>query len=78
MGLSGRERRILAEIERALEQEDPDFARRLAEIERVEAERARAGRWRGRLPRGRAFHAWVILVLGLLVIVLLLAAVLAT
>ncbi|NRQ38395.1 DUF3040 domain-containing protein [Nonomuraea sp. NN258] len=37
MSLSGRERRILAAIERALELEDPELARRVAAINRIEA-----------------------------------------
>ncbi|MEU4571621.1 DUF3040 domain-containing protein [Nonomuraea sp. ATR24] len=37
MGLSGRERRILADIELALERDDPELARRVAAINRIES-----------------------------------------
>ncbi|WP_336212367.1 DUF3040 domain-containing protein [Nonomuraea sp. LPB2021202275-12-8] len=37
MSLSGKERRILAEIEQALERDDPELARRVAAINRIES-----------------------------------------
>jgi len=37
MSLSGRERRILAEIEQALEREDPELAKRVAAINKIES-----------------------------------------
>ncbi len=38
MSLSGKERRILAEIEQALEQDDPELARRVAAINKIESD----------------------------------------
>ncbi|MEO3790968.1 DUF3040 domain-containing protein [Nonomuraea sp. B10E15] len=67
MSLSPRERRILAEIEGALEQEDPELARRVAEINKD-----------ARGVRRRAPRAWMIYLAAALVIVSLLVAVLAT
>ncbi|SEG59904.1 Protein of unknown function [Nonomuraea solani] len=79
MSLSGRERRILAEIERALEREDPELARRVAAINRIESggdvfPRACNDRFR----MWALAHVWVIFSVGALVIVLLLLAVLTT
>lgn len=60
-----------------MERDDPDFARRLAEIERTAS---KGGRWRGRLARGGRglVHMWVILLAGVLVLVVLLVAVITT
>ncbi|TDD08797.1 DUF3040 domain-containing protein [Nonomuraea deserti] len=76
MSLSPRERRILAEIEGALEQEDPELARRVAEINR--AGWARDARPGSRGVRRRAPRAWMIYLAVALVIVSLLVAVLTT
>ncbi|WP_043616504.1 DUF3040 domain-containing protein [Nonomuraea candida] len=82
MSLSGRERRILAEIERALERDDPELVERVAAINRIESG--------GELPPlppqayGESVrvwaltHVWVILWGAALVIFLLLVAVLTT
>ncbi|QYC39123.1 hypothetical protein Nocox_07490 [Nonomuraea coxensis DSM 45129] len=79
MGLSGRERRILAQIEQALEREDPELARRVAAINRIEAVGGLPGRPYGDRARLWALaHGWVILAAGALVMVLLLVAVLTT
>jgi hypothetical protein len=82
MGLSGKERRILGEIEQALEQEDPDLARRVAAINQIEAtnqiQQAREEPQRPLGERVRTWasgHIWVIALAGALVVVLLLLAV---
>ncbi|MCF6475875.1 DUF3040 domain-containing protein [Nonomuraea sp. MG754425] len=80
MSLSGRERRILAEIERALERDDPELARRVAAINRVET----GGRplpdqpYGVRLRTWTVAHVWLIFWAGALVLGLLLWAVLTT
>ncbi|MCK2221812.1 DUF3040 domain-containing protein [Actinomadura sp. ATCC 31491] len=79
MGLSGRERRILAQIEQALEREDPELARRVAAINRIEAGDGLPQEPYGeRLRMWALAHVWVIFAVGALVIVLLLVAVLTT
>ncbi|MEW9547454.1 DUF3040 domain-containing protein [Nonomuraea sp. NPDC050783] len=79
MGLSGRERRILAQIEQALEREDPELARRVAAINRIEAGDGLPQRPCGDRVRGWALaHPWAVLVGAVLVMVLLLLAVLNT
>ncbi|MEU4513801.1 DUF3040 domain-containing protein [Nonomuraea wenchangensis] len=79
MGLSGRERRILAQIEQALEREDPELARRVAAINRIEAVGGLPERPYGDRARLWALtHGWVIVVAVALVLVLLLVAVLTT
>lgn len=54
MGLSGKERRILAEIEHALALEDPDLARRVAAINSIES-----GVETGLRPYGRQARDWL-------------------
>ena len=79
MGLSGRERRILAQIELALERDDPDLARRVRAINRIEAGGDGFPQDYGVRVRTWALaHGWVVIVAAALVIVLLLAAVLTT
>ncbi|MEV4172270.1 DUF3040 domain-containing protein [Nonomuraea sp. NPDC049709] len=79
MGLSGRERRILAEIERALEREDPELARRVAAINRIESGGNAFPQGHGdRLRMWALAHVWAIFWLGAVVILLLLVAVLTT
>ncbi|MFG3436190.1 DUF3040 domain-containing protein [Nonomuraea sp. NPDC047897] len=76
MGLSGKERRILAEIEHALALEDPDLARRVAAINSIES-----GAEIGLRPYGRqardwvTAHLWTIVAAVVLVVVLLTLAV---
>jgi hypothetical protein len=53
MSLSGKERRILAEIEQALEQDDPELARRVAAINKIESDGVPAQRKDDELPRAR-------------------------
>ncbi|MEV0630452.1 DUF3040 domain-containing protein [Nonomuraea wenchangensis] len=79
MGLSGRERRILAQIEQALEREDPELARRVAAINRIEAVGGLPERpYGGRARLWALTHGWVIVAAVALVVVLLLVAVLVT
>ncbi|MEV0622477.1 DUF3040 domain-containing protein [Nonomuraea sp. NPDC050404] len=82
MTLSGRERRILAEIERALELEDPELVRRVSAINKIESggeQRPLPPQAYGdRLRMWALAHVWVIFWAGALVIVLLLLAVLTT
>jgi hypothetical protein len=79
MGLSGRERRILAQIEQALEREDPELAKRVAAINRIEAGGGTFAQAYGdRLRMWALSHVWVIFTVGALVILLLLLAVLTT
>ncbi|MGR6923413.1 DUF3040 domain-containing protein [[Actinomadura] parvosata] len=79
MSLSGRERRILAEIERALERDDPELARRVAAINRIEAGGDLPPQPYGdRLRMWALAHVWVLFWVAALVIVLLLLAVLTT
>jgi hypothetical protein len=53
MSLSGKERRILAEIEQALEQDDPELAKRVAAINEIESDGMPARRKDDELPRAR-------------------------
>ncbi|MEV0389612.1 DUF3040 domain-containing protein [Nonomuraea sp. NPDC050643] len=79
MSLSGRERRILAEIERALEREDPELARRVAAINRIEwGDDPFPQAYGDRLRMWALTHVWAIFLAGALVILLLLVAVLTT
>ncbi|MFC4114927.1 DUF3040 domain-containing protein [Nonomuraea zeae] len=79
MSLSGRERRILAEIEQALEREDPDLAKRVAAINKIESDGDGFPQAYGdRLRMWALAHVWVIFSIGAVVIVLLLLAVLTT
>ncbi|MCP2345503.1 DUF3040 domain-containing protein [Nonomuraea roseoviolacea] len=77
MGLSGKERRILAEIEHALALEDPDLARRVAAINSIEAGGEGYMRPYGERARGWVRrHVWLIVLSVLLVVALLTLAVL--
>ncbi|MFI7126714.1 DUF3040 domain-containing protein [Nonomuraea sp. NPDC050153] len=79
MSLSGKERRILAEIELALEREDPELAKRVAAINKIESDGSTFPRAYGdRLRKWMLAHVWMIFMVGALVIVLLLLAVLTT
>ncbi|MGP3954451.1 DUF3040 domain-containing protein [Nonomuraea sp. 3N208] len=79
MGLSGRERRILAQIEQALEREDPELAKRVEAINRIEAGGDFFPQAYGdRLRMWALAHVWVIFAVGALVILLLIVAVLTT
>ncbi|TMR93702.1 DUF3040 domain-containing protein [Nonomuraea basaltis] len=79
MGLSARERRILAQIELALEREDPELAKRVAAINRIEAGGDPFQHAYGaRLRMWALAHVWMIFAVGALVILLLLVAVLTT
>ncbi|HEX4817224.1 MAG TPA: DUF3040 domain-containing protein [Nonomuraea sp.] len=79
MSLSGRERRILAQIEEALEREDPDLARRVAAINKIEAGGEFYPQAYGERLRVWALtHVWLIFAVGALLIVLLLLAALTT
>ncbi len=78
MSLSGKERRILAEIEQALEREDPELARRVAAINKIESDGDSPRAYGDRLRRWVLAHVWMIFTAGALVIVLLLLAVLTT
>ncbi|MFI7451867.1 DUF3040 domain-containing protein [Nonomuraea sp. NPDC049714] len=51
MSLSGKERRILAEIEQALEQDDPELAKRVAAINEIESDGVPARRKDDEVPR---------------------------
>ncbi|MBN6052357.1 DUF3040 domain-containing protein, partial [Nonomuraea sp. RK-328] len=78
MGLTGKERRILAEIEHALALEDPDLARRVAAINSIEAGSGE-GYMRPYGERARGWvrrHVWLIVLSVLLVVALLTLAVL--
>ncbi|MFG6199144.1 DUF3040 domain-containing protein [Nonomuraea sp. JJY05] len=79
MSLSGKERRILAEIEQALEREDPELAKRVAAINKIESDGDIFPRAYGdRLRMWVLAHVWMIFSAGALLIVLLLLAVLTT
>lgn len=73
MSMTGRERRLLAEIERALAQEDPQYVERIAAINRVQAGESsppaenEAAPWIER-------RAWLLLLAALTVITLLMLA----
>lgn len=74
MSLSGRERRILGEIEQALELEDPDMARRVAAINKIETgSDARA--YRERMQSWAGAHVWLIALLAVIAVLLLVLAV---
>jgi hypothetical protein len=78
MSLSGKERRILAEIEHALALEDPDLARRVAAINSIEsgADAGLSLRPYGRQVRDWvAGHVWLIVAVFMLVVALLALAV---
>jgi ribose 1,5-bisphosphokinase PhnN len=77
MTLSGRERRILAEIEQALEREDPELAQRVAAINKIESD-GNSQACGERLRMWALAHVWVIFSVGGVLIVLLLLAVLTT
>ncbi|MCA2221113.1 MULTISPECIES: DUF3040 domain-containing protein [Nonomuraea] len=74
MSLSGRERRILGEIEQALELEDPDMARRVAAINKIETG-SDAGAYRERMQSWAGAHIWLIALLGVIAVLLLVLAV---
>ncbi|MDR8409653.1 DUF3040 domain-containing protein [Nonomuraea sp. 3-1Str] len=77
MSLSGKERRILAEIEYALALEDPDLARRVAAINSIES--GGEGYMRPYGDRARVWvtrHVWLIVGSVVLVVALLTLAVL--
>ncbi|MER7502189.1 DUF3040 domain-containing protein [Nonomuraea pusilla] len=78
MSLSGKERRILAEIEQALEQEDPEMARRVAAINWVESGGEFPQAYGARLRVWVLTHVWTILTLAALTILLLFLAVLTS
>lgn len=79
MGLSGRERRILAEIEQGLERDDPELARRVAAINRIESDGIDYPQAYGdRLRVWALTHVWIIFGVAAGVILLLLLAVLTT
>jgi hypothetical protein len=79
MSLTGRERRILAEIEQGLERDDPELARRVAAINRIESDGDAFPRAYGdRLRMWALAHVWLIFSLAGLAILLLLLAVLTT
>ncbi|MEO3871748.1 DUF3040 domain-containing protein [Nonomuraea sp. B12E4] len=79
MSLTGRERRILAEIELALEREDPELAQRVAAINKIESDgNAFPHACGDRLRMWALAHVWMIFSVGGLLIVLLLLAVLTT
>ncbi|MBF8192905.1 DUF3040 domain-containing protein [Nonomuraea sp. K274] len=79
MSLSGRERRILDEIEQALEREDPELAERVAAINRIESGgNAFPQSYGERLRVWALTHVWMIFSIGALLILLLLIAVLTT
>ncbi|MEV0348315.1 DUF3040 domain-containing protein [Nonomuraea sp. NPDC050680] len=74
MSLTGRERRILGEIEQALELEDPDMARRVAAINKIETG-SDAGAYRERMQSWAGAHIWLIALLGVIAVLLLVLAV---
>lgn len=79
MSLSGRERRILADIEQRLERDDPELARRVAAINRIESDGvAFPAAYGERLRVWALTHVWMIFSVAAVVIVLLLLAVLTT
>ncbi|MEV1178647.1 DUF3040 domain-containing protein [Nonomuraea sp. NPDC049784] len=79
MSLSGKERRILAEIEQALERDDPELAKRVAAINRIESDgNIFPQSYTDRLRMWALAHVWMIFTVGALMIVLLLLAVLTT
>lgn len=79
MGLSGRERRILAEIEQGLERDDPELARRVAAINKIESDGIDYPQAYGdRLRVWALTHVWIIFGVAAAVILLLLLAVLTT
>lgn len=77
MSLSGKERRILAEIELALEREDPELAKRVAAINKIESDDKSLPKAYGeRLRTWVLVHVWMIFaVCGLVIVLLLVAAV---
>ncbi|MER6942837.1 DUF3040 domain-containing protein [Nonomuraea sp. NPDC000554] len=75
MSLSGKERRILAEIEQALELEDPDLARRVAAINRIEGGDSSPRLYGERIRVWALGHVWVIVLAGVLTVILLILAV---
>ncbi|WP_049573114.1 DUF3040 domain-containing protein [Nonomuraea sp. SBT364] len=88
MGLSGKERRILADIELALERDDPELARRVAAINRIESGGEAVPHtadppvtrmtWSAGRARGRpVVHRWLI-VLAVVVTLFLLVLAVAT
>ena len=74
MSLTGRERRILGEIEQALELEDPDMARRVAAINKIESG-SDAGVYRERIQSWAGAHVWLIALLAVIAVLLLVLAV---
>ncbi|MEV1240519.1 DUF3040 domain-containing protein [Nonomuraea sp. NPDC050022] len=74
MSLSGRERRILGEIEQALELEDPDMARRVAAINKIETG-SDAGAYRERMQSWAGAHIWLLALLAVIAVLLLVLAV---
>ncbi|MGW0804890.1 DUF3040 domain-containing protein [Nonomuraea sp. NPDC002799] len=84
MSLSGRERRILAQMEQALARDDPELAKRVAAINEIEAGKIEAAG--GAFPQAHGnrlrmwalTHVWAIFTVGALLIVLLLLAVVTT
>lgn len=71
MSLSGKERRTFAEIEQALTMGDPEFAKRIAAIDRIES-----GVEGSSILYGRQVLAWVkrpwVIAIGVAVILILL------
>lgn len=60
MSLNGKERRILAEIEQALELEDPELAKRVAAINMIESGGETLARAYGeRMKAWATAHVWV-------------------
>ncbi|WP_162795011.1 DUF3040 domain-containing protein [Nonomuraea lactucae] len=79
MSLTGKERRILAEMEHALALEDPDLARRVAAINSIESGENTFMRPYGQ--RARVWvtgHVWIIMATVVLLVALLMLAVFLT
>ncbi|NUR92088.1 MAG: DUF3040 domain-containing protein [Nonomuraea sp.] len=79
MSLSGRERRILADIEQRLERDDPELARRVAAINKIESDgMGYPVAYGDRLRVWALTHVWMIFIVAAVAIVLLLLAVVTT
>lgn len=75
MSLSGKERRTFAEIEQALTMGDPEFARRIAMIDRIESGVQGSSVMYGKRVLAWVKRPWVIAVAAVVILALLVLAV---